>query len=87
MSTSHPSLETGLSQCACILAELERFAGEWVSLGRLHACSASMNVHSRIADLRKRGHLIQHKNIRKGRMIQSFYQLENAAPLPSMFDV
>lgn len=71
----HPSPEAGSSQCACILAELQLHGGEWVSLARLHVCSGSMAVHSRIADLRLRGHTIEHRNERKGRMIHSSYRL------------
>jgi len=80
--SNHPSLDAGLSQNACILAELERFTGEWVSLGRLHVASGSMNVHSRISDLRKAGHAILQENRRKPkcRAIQSFYQLAAASP-------
>lgn len=72
---THPSLEAGSSQCACILAELQLVPGEWVSLPRLHAVSGSMAVHSRINDLRQRGHRIEHKNERVKRMIHSFYRL------------
>lgn len=80
MSTDHSSLESGNSQCACILAELQAYPNQWLSLGRLHVASGSMNVHSRISDLRKRGHTILHKNTRKGRMVQSFYQLQPPMP-------
>ena len=77
MST-HPDITTGSSQCACILAELECAPGEWVSLARLHICSGSMAVHSRIADLRRRGHVIEQENRRKphSRIIHSFYRLK-----------
>lgn len=71
----HPSPVAGASQCECILAELLLKQGEWVSLPRLHACSGSMAVHSRINDLRQRGHRIEHKNERVKRMIHSFYRL------------
>ena len=76
MST-HPSLETGLSQCDLILAELQVSRGHWVPMPRLVVCSGSYNVHSRIADLRKRGHVILHENRRKqgSRVVQSYYQL------------
>ena len=73
--SSHPSIESGSSQCACILAELVANAGKEVSLVRLHAVSGSMAVHSRINDLRKRGHSIQQRNQRVKRMIHSFYRL------------
>lgn len=74
---SHPSITTGTSQCGCILAELELHAGEWVSLPRLHCVSGSLAVHSRINDLRQRGHRIEQRNERpKGKTaIHSFYRL------------
>lgn len=77
MITTHSSATAGKSQCDRILAVLTRDAGMWVSMARLHVSSGSMNVHSRIADLRKRGHRIDHKNERpKGRTaIHSFYRL------------
>lgn len=73
--TTHPSLATGSSQCACILAELQQQPGEWVSLVRLHAVSGSMAVHSRINDLRQRGHAIEHRNQRVKKMVHSSYRL------------
>ena len=75
--TDHPSTTAGTSQCASILAELQRHAGEWVAMPRLVLCSGSYNVHSRISDLRKAGHSIIHENRRrKGQTtIQSFYQI------------
>ena len=73
--TNHPSAAAGTSQCACILAELEASAGEWVTLIRLHAVSGSMAVHSRINDLRQRGHRIEQRNERVKRMVHSFYRL------------
>lgn len=73
--TDHPSYPAGTSQCANILAELESSPNEWVSLTRLHAVSGSMAVHSRINDLRQRGHRIEHRNERVKRMIHSSYRL------------
>lgn len=75
MST-HPSIESGSSQCACILAELKLVPGAWVTLTRLHAVSGSMAVHSRINDLRQRGHRIEHRNERVRRMIAEVCQPE-----------
>jgi hypothetical protein len=60
--TTHPSPQTGLSQADAILAELRGANGDWVSMPRLCAVSGSYNVHSRIADLRARGHIISQKN-------------------------
>lgn len=80
--TDHPSIETGSSQCACILAALEATPGEWVTLTRLHAVSGSMAVHSRINDLRQKGHAIEHRNQRVKRMVHSFYRLpSSSAPI------
>jgi hypothetical protein len=62
MNTTHPSPQTGLSQADAILAELRAAAGDWVSMPRLSHVSGSYNVHSRIADLRARGHIISQKN-------------------------
>ncbi len=73
--TAHTSPTAGSSQCACILAELQQYPGEWVSLVRLHAVSGSMAVHSRINDLRQRGHRIEHRNERVKKMTHSFYRL------------
>ena len=73
--TNHPSMPSGMSQCACILAELSEHPGDWVSLPRLHAVSGSMAVHSRINDLRQRGHRIEHRHERLKRMIHSFYRI------------
>ena len=75
MITTHSSAPAGTSQCACILAELEANPGAWVSLVRLHAVSGSMAVHSRINDLRQRGHRIEHKNERVKKMTHSSYRL------------
>ena len=85
MPTTHPSASAGATQCDLILAELERADGGWVSLPRLHTASGSMAVHSRIADLRGRGHAIEHRNERKGRTIHSSYRLIPADPQPTLF--
>lgn len=73
--TNHTSSYAGTSQCSCILAELQLIPGAWVSLIRLHAVSGSMAVHSRINDLRQRGHPIEHKNERVKKMNHSSYRL------------
>lgn len=75
MTTTHPSPAAGSSQCTCIHAELLAHQGEWVPLLRLHAVSGSMAVHSRINDLRQRGHAIEHRSERVKRMVHSFYRL------------
>ena len=65
----------GTSQCDQILAELVAHAGEWVSALRLHQISGSLAVHSRINDLRGRGHTILQHSGRLGRKVLSSYQL------------
>lgn len=79
--SDHPSIAAGSSQCAIVLDLLQQAAGEWVSLTTLHVHSGSMAVHSRINDLRQRGHVIEHHNKRVKRMTHSFYRLP--APTPT----
>ena len=69
----------GLSQCDKILAVLQDYRGEWVPLPRLHQASGSYVVHSRIADLRKRGHAIDHRNEHREGVVHSFYRLNLGA--------
>jgi biotin operon repressor len=73
--TDHPSAAAGTSQCDIILAALQNKAGQWVSLPEWAFSSGSMAVHSRISDLRERGHIIEHRNQRKGRKVHSSYRL------------
>lgn len=77
--TTHASIEAGTSQCALILGELEKHAGEWVDMPRLVKVSGAYAVHSRAADLRKRGHQIDQRNVfakRSGkRVVKSQYRL------------
>jgi hypothetical protein len=84
MITHHPSAPAGASQCDLILASLQ-CQGGWVSLVHLAAISGSMAVHSRIADLRARGHNIEHRNERVGRMIHSSYRLIQASGQAELF--
>ena len=72
--TTHPSKTAGQSQCAKILAALEESDG-WVEMPKLSRLSKSLNVHSRIADLRRRGHSIEHHNERVKGETHSFYRL------------
>lgn len=66
----------GNSQCSRIKAALEKRAGEWVAMTDLWRESGAFAVHSRIADLRKRGLRIDHRNeIQPDRSIHSFYRL------------
>jgi len=75
MTTTHISKPTGASQCARILQLLEYRDGAWTEMPHLARNSGAYAVHSRISDLRKRGHVIQHKNVQKGREVHSFYRL------------
>ena len=73
--TTHTSTHTGTSQCAQILTLLKERHGQWVSVLKLASVSGSLAVHSRITDLRKRGHAIEQQSHRSGRKIHSEYRL------------
>lgn len=66
------------SQCEVILAALQESAG-WVPMPLLAARAGCYAVHSRIADLRRRGCLILNRteNVREGKRLvrRSFYRL------------
>ena len=66
----------GTSQCARILGALEAARGAWVPMPELAAASGAYAVHSRVAELRSWGHVIEHRNERRGRTVRSFYRLE-----------
>ena len=74
-TTAHPSETAGQSQCDRILAALQQHPGEWIGMPTLCHLSGSYNVHSRIAELRARGHTIEHKNERRDGLLLSFYRL------------
>jgi len=61
---------------ARILAALEYERGHWVPMPDLARIAGAFAVHSRIADLRKRGHRISHMNQKNGRKVWSFYRLD-----------
>ncbi len=67
------------SQNELVLAELQRCQGEWVAMPRLHEVSGSLNVHSRISNLRQKGHVIEWRQ-EGARPRRSFYRLVVAAP-------
>ena len=73
--TNHPSIESGLSQCDIALETLRAADGEWVSLTTLHTRTGSLAVHSRINDLRQRGHRIEQRSERVKKRCHSFYLL------------
>lgn len=65
----------GLSQADKVLQCLANFRTTWVPMVGLASYSGAYAVHSRVSDLRKRGHKIEHKNERHGKQIHSFYRL------------
>lgn len=65
----------GASQSKCILRRLKRHRGKWVSLQTLWRASGSMAVHSRIAELRDRGEVIESRCQRFRRMVLSSYRV------------
>ena len=73
----HAATGAGLSKCDAILATLTRWEGQWVSMPDLARIAGGYAVHSRIADLRKRGHRIDWKQERKpgSRKVWSYYRL------------
>ena len=77
MSQAEFTLEAKpLSQCDCILRELENWRGQWVPMPRLYEVSGAFAVHSRIADLRKRGHNIEQRSTRLADgTVSSWYRL------------
>ena len=62
------------TQNQLILERLMQSAGEWVPMPELAQCSGSMNVHSRISNLRDRGHVIEVR-LQGIRPKHSFYRL------------
>lgn len=75
MITTHTLPTAGASQCDIILCELKRHANQWVPMPHLASVSGSLNIHSRIADLAKRGHRIENNQVTKGRKRHSFYRI------------
>lgn len=53
----------GASQCDAILGLLQERA-DWVPVYELHQVSNSLAVHSRISELRERGHVIENRRQR-----------------------
>lgn len=84
--TQHPDTPRGLSQCAAILRALELADGDWIAMPKLCQVSGSYNVHSRIADLRARGHHIEQHNDRcpsTGKILSSYRLLVGAGLRPA----
>jgi hypothetical protein len=72
--TQYVAANAGKSQADRILGALRHAAG-WAHLPDLVKASGAYAVHSRIADLRKRGHRIEHESVHRGRAVHSFYRL------------
>lgn len=75
--TEHAATGAGQSQCDRILDALQYERGHWVPMPDLARIAGAFAVHSRIADLRKRGHRIEAMQQRHGRKVWSFYRLES----------
>ena len=74
----HAATGSGQSQCMAILGELVVQRGQWVPMPDLARIAGGYAVHSRIADLRKRGHRIESKQERRpgSRKVWSYYRME-----------
>lgn len=73
--TEYQRFLLGESQTDKVLMLLYEARGEWVSMPSLASFSGAYAVHSRVSDLRKRGHNIEHRNEHSGRVVKSFYRL------------
>jgi len=73
----HAESGAGTTQCGAILARLEAAGGDWVPMPNLAHDSGAFAVHSRVAELRKRGHRIEQRSDRHGRRVLSYYRLAN----------
>ena len=71
----HAASGAGTTQCDAILDRLEAAAGDWVPMPLLAMASGAFAVHSRVNDLRKRGHRIEQRSDRHGRRVMSYYRL------------
>ena len=74
----------GESQCDKIAARLLQAPGNWVAMTDLWAVSGAFAVHSRIADLRRRGMNIEQRNERQpDGTIHSYYRIiiNDAVPI------
>ena len=82
--TTHPAASAGTSQCDRILERIKQTPGEWVPMPVLVKVSGSYVIHSRIADLRARGHRIDHRNKIIHRQCHSEYRLAEESAPPAM---
>lgn len=65
----------GVTQCDRILSTLESHSGDWVGIPELYQASGSFVVHSRISDLRRRGHVIENRVEHVSGKRHSFYRI------------
>ncbi len=74
-----------MTQAKQILAVLQSADGRWVSALELHELSGSLCVHSRVADLRKLGHMIVNQTLRRDGRAVSQYRLlaRSCSPSPA----
>lgn len=86
--TTYEQSGAGLSQCDLVLLRLRRAFNnakrynvpvDWVSLPDLVEECGGYAVHSRVADLRKRGHDIEQMSVRRDGKVHSFYRLRGTA--------
>jgi hypothetical protein len=82
--TTFESSGAGLTQCEKILLALRTQQAccggmiedtGWLSLPYLVDVSGGYAVHSRVADLRKRGHDIEQMSVHRAGKVHSFYRL------------
>ena len=76
----HAKTGAGTTQCKAILSTLMLMRNQWVEMPALARISGAYAVHSRVAELRKRGHVIEQRSERNGRKVLSFYRLVEGAP-------
>lgn len=71
-----------MSQCSSILRALQESGGSWCDMPYLCRISGSLNVHSRAAELRKRGYGIECKITQsKDAQKHSCYRLIESSPV------
>jgi hypothetical protein len=78
MNTPHTSQNERIARC------LWEHLGSWVSIKVLAAAAECFAVHSRVADLRKRGWIIENRQECVGRQRHSYYRILNPSdPQPA----
>jgi hypothetical protein len=84
--TTYEQSGAGLSQCDLVLlrlrhalqaAETHNVPVDWVSLPDLVQACGGYAVHSRVADLRRRGHDIEQMSVHRAGKVHSFYRLRS----------